>query len=58
MEKKTSINGAGITEGQQREDCKQIHISPDTKFKSKWIKELNISSLTLNLIEEKVPVQM
>ena len=30
------------------------HLSPCTKLKSKWIKDLNINPATLNLIEEKV----
>ena len=30
------------------------YLSPCTKLKSKWIKELNIKPDTLNLIEEKV----
>ena len=30
------------------------YLSPCTKFKSKWIKDLNIKPDTLNLIEEKV----
>ena len=30
------------------------YLSPCTKFKSKWIKDLNIKSDTLNLNEEKV----
>jgi hypothetical protein len=30
------------------------YLSPCTKLKSKWIKELNIIPDTLNLIEEKV----
>ena len=30
------------------------YISPCTKLKSKWIKDLNIKPATLNLIEEKV----
>jgi hypothetical protein len=30
------------------------YLSPCTKLKSKWIKDLNIKSDTLNLIEEKV----
>ncbi|KAL6081919.1 hypothetical protein STEG23_009864 [Scotinomys teguina] len=30
------------------------YLSPCTKFKSKWIKELNITLITLNLIEERV----
>jgi hypothetical protein len=29
-------------------------LSPCTKLKSKWIKDLNIKPITLNLIEEKV----
>ena len=38
--------------------CKRMqmdpYLSPFTKLKSKWIKDLNIKSDTLNLIEEKV----
>ena len=30
------------------------YLSPSTKLKSKWIKDLNIKPTTLNLIEEKV----
>jgi hypothetical protein len=30
------------------------YLSPRTKLKSKWIKDLNIKPDTLNLIEEKV----
>ena len=30
------------------------YLSPCTKLKSKWIKDLNIKPTTLNLIEEKV----
>ena len=30
------------------------YLSPCTKLKSKWIKDLNIKTATLNLIEEKV----
>ena len=30
------------------------YLSPCTKLKSKWIKDLNIKSVTLNLIDEKV----
>ena len=30
------------------------YLSPCIKFKSKWIKDLNINSVTLKLIEEKV----
>ena len=32
----------------------KINLSPCTKLKSKWIKDLNIKSATLNLTEEKV----
>ena len=38
--------------------CKRMkidpYLSPCTKLKSKWIKDLNIKPTTLNLIEEKV----
>jgi len=30
------------------------YLSPCTQLKSKWIKDLNIKPVTLNLIEEKV----
>ena len=30
------------------------YLSPCTKLKSKWIKDLNINLNTMNLIEEKV----
>ena len=30
------------------------YLSPGTKLKSKWIKDLNIKSVTLNVIEEKM----
>ena len=30
------------------------YLSPSTKFKSKWIKDLNVKPDILNLIEEKV----
>ena len=30
------------------------YLSPCTKLKSKWMKDLNIKPATLNLIEEKV----
>jgi hypothetical protein len=34
----------------------QIHpyLSPSTKLKSKWVKNLNIKPDTLNLVEEKM----
>ena len=31
-----------------------LYLLPCTKLKSKWIKDLNVKSDTLNLIEEKV----
>ena len=31
-----------------------LYLSPCTKLKSKWIKDLNIKPYTLNVIEEKV----
>ena len=38
--------------------CRRMQIdlllSPRTKFKSKWIKELNINPITLNLLEENL----
>ena len=38
--------------------CRRMQINPYllpcTKFKSKWIKDLNINPVTLNLIEEKL----
>ena len=58
MEKKTafSTNGAGTTGGYHVEKCELIHsyLSPCTKVKSKWSKELHIKPETLKLIEEKV----
>ena len=54
MEKKTafSTNGAGSTGGQPVEEHKLL--SPCTKLKSMWIKDLQIKPDTLKLIEEKV----
>ena len=54
--KKASLtNGAGIT---GMSTCRRMkidpYLSPCTKLKSKWIKDLNINLTTLNLIEEKV----
>ena len=54
MEKKkaSSTNGAGMS------ICRRMkidpYLSPCTKLKSKWIKDLNINLTTLNLTEEKV----
>ena len=36
----------------------ELYLSPCTKLKSKWIKELNINPNTLNLIEEKVGISL
>ena len=44
-----STNGAGTTGGYH-----VTRLSPCTKVKSKWIKELHIKPETLKLIEEKV----
>jgi hypothetical protein len=51
-----STNGAGTTGGYHVEKCELIHsyLSPCTKVKSKWSKELHIKPETLKLIEEKV----
>ena len=46
-----STNGAGTTGGYHVEECK---LSPCTKVKSKWIKELHIKPETLKLMEKKV----
>jgi hypothetical protein len=56
MGKKTAFwtNGAGTTGHFHVEECKFLFLSPCTKLKSKWIKELHIKPETLNLIEEKV----
>ena len=34
------------------------YLSPCTKLKSKWVKDLNINLTTLNLIEEKVGISL
>ena len=48
-------SGAGITGYQHVKKMKvDPYLSPCTKLKSKWIKDLNIKPATLNLIEEKV----
>ena len=51
--KKTAFltNGAGSTVEKKQTDP---FLSPYTKLKSKWIKDLHIKPDTLNLIEEKV----
>jgi hypothetical protein len=49
-----STNGAGTTGGYHVEECDDPFLSPCTKVKSKWIKELHIKPETLKLIEEKV----
>jgi hypothetical protein len=47
-----SRNGAGLTECRQMQI--NVYLSPCTKLKSKWIKDLNIKLDRLNLVEEKV----
>ena len=54
--KKTATNGAAChywmsTCGRMQTDP---HLTPYTKLKSKWIRDLNIKPDTLYLIEEKV----
>ena len=34
------------------------YLSPRTKLKSKWIKDLNIKPATLNLIEDKLGITL
>jgi hypothetical protein len=54
--KASSINGAGLSVCMHA--CRRMkidpYLSPCTKLKSKWIKDLNIKPDTLNIIEEKV----
>ena len=51
----SSINVAGLT---WQSVCRQMkidsYLSPCTKIKSKWTKDLNIKPDALNLIKEKV----
>jgi hypothetical protein len=51
-----STDGSGSTGGQHVDQCKLIHsyLSPCTKLKSKWIKDLHIKSDILKLTQEKV----
>ena len=50
-----STNGAGTTGGYHVEEHQiDPFLSPCTKVKTKWIKELHIKPETLKLIEEKV----
>jgi hypothetical protein len=52
--KASSTNGASITGCLHVEKMKiDTYLSPFTKLKSKWIKDLNINLDTLHLIEEK-----
>ena len=49
-----STNGADQSGCLHGEECQvDPYLSPHTKLKSKWIKDLNIKLDTLNLIEEK-----
>ena len=50
--KVSSTEGVGIAGCSYVEECKQIYIC--IKLKSKWIKDLNMDLVTLNLIEEKM----
>jgi hypothetical protein len=51
----SSINDAGLTGCVYVEKMKiDPYLSPSTKLKSKWIKDLNVKPDTLKLIEEKV----
>jgi hypothetical protein len=56
MEKKSILrNGAGLTGSLHVGKMKiNPYLSPCTKLRSKWLKNLNIKSDTLNRIEEKV----
>jgi hypothetical protein len=53
--RKSPINGAGLTGWSE---CRLMRIdqylSPCSKLKSQWIKDLNIKPDTMNWIEEKV----
>ena len=50
-----STNGVGTTGLYNVEECEiDPFLSPCTKVKSKWIKELHIKPETLKLIDEKV----
>jgi hypothetical protein len=54
-EKAFSKDGAGLTGNLCVEKMKiGLYLSPWTKIKSKWIKNLNIIPDTVNLIEKKV----
>jgi hypothetical protein len=49
------MNGAGLTDCLLCRKMKiEPYLSPCTKLKFKWIKDLNIKPDTQNLIEEKV----
>jgi hypothetical protein len=47
-------DGIGAFQGEIRKEYNIWNLSPCTKVKSKWIKELHIKPETLKLIEEKV----
>jgi hypothetical protein len=46
-----SMNGVGLIDGLQVEECKLIHIYHLTQNKYKWIKELKIKLNILNLVK-------
>ena len=52
--KASLINGADLTGSACRKMKVDPYLSPCTKLKFKWIKDLNIKPDTLNLIEDKV----
>jgi hypothetical protein len=52
--KVSSISGAGLTICMLKKMKVDPYLSPCTKLKSTWIKDLNINPDTLTLIEDKV----
>jgi hypothetical protein len=54
QKKASSTNGADLTGSACRRMKMVLYLSPCTKLKPKWIKDLNIKLGTLNVIEEKV----
>ena len=55
----SSTNGAGtIGFGHAEKLQKDPYLSPCTKLKCKWIKDLSINPATLNLLEEKVGITL
>ena len=54
--KASSINGAGLTARRRMQI--DPYLSPCTKLKSMWIKDLNLKPDALNLIGEKVGITL